>query len=176
MIGHFSSGRFTSFFVLSSASMAKEQDILNVSLILNKGHSRTRSSAGSAVIEIIPTSGMESSTSSVPRYVHGNTWLHTGMWSMVRRFAIQRPVGQQGAIHVHNLHSALGGRTFSENIHQAETEIPHLPANGQHNHCDIYQQNGRHTPKHPIKLGVQTLIMVLSEGYHTVCRTPSRNS
>ena len=66
----------------------------------------------------------------------------------------------------------LGGSTCDENIHQAEPEPPHLPANGQHICCDIYQQNERHTLKHPIEHGVQPLAMVPSEGHHTVCRAP----
>ena len=45
------SGYSTSPFVVSSASTAEERDIPDVSLILNKGHSGTRSSAGSAVVE-----------------------------------------------------------------------------------------------------------------------------
>ena len=155
------SGHSTSPIVLSSASAAKEQDILDISLILNKGHSGTRSSAGSAVVEgSSQRVEWEGNTSSVPRCVHGNRCLPTGMGSTMRRFAIWRPVDRQGAIHAHKLPGALGGNVRGENICQTEAEPPHSPTNGQHNCCGIYQQNGRHTLKHPIEHGVQPLAMV----------------
>ena len=60
----------------------------------------------------------ESSTSSAPRYVHGNRHLSTGMGSMMWRLAIRRPVDQQGAIHAHKLPGTLGGafavKTFAK--------------------------------------------------------------
>ena len=172
-----SSGRSTSPFVLSPASAAKERDIPDVSLILNKGHSGTGSSAGSALVEgSSQRVEWKGSTSPVSRYVHGNRCLPTGMGSMMQRFAIRRAVDQQGAVHAHKLPGALGGSVCSENICQAEPEPPHSPANGQHDCGGVYQQNGRHTLKHPIKHGVQPLAMVPSEGHHTVCRAPPRNS
>ena len=106
----------------------------------------------------------EGSTSSAPRYVHGNRCLPTGMGSTMRRFAIRRPVDQQGAIHAHKLPGALGGSICSENICQTGVEPPHSPTNGQHNCCGIYQQNRRHTFKHPIEHGVQPLAMLSSDG------------
>ena len=170
------SGHSTSPFVLSSASTAEERDIPDISLILNKGHSGTRSSAGSAVVEgSSQRVEWEGGTSSAPRYVHGNRCLPTGMGSTMRRFAIRRPVDQQGAIHAHKLPGALGGSVCGENVCQTEAEPPHSPTNGQHNCCGVYQQDGRHTFKHPIEHGVQPLAMVPSEGHHTVCRAPPRN-
>ena len=81
---------------------------------------------------------------------------------------------QQGAIHAHKLPGALGGSVCGD-VCQTEAEPPHSPTNGQHNCCGVYQQDGRHTFKHPIEHGVQPLAMVPSEGHHTVCRAPPRN-
>ena len=68
-----SSGRSTSSFVLPPASTAKEQGIPDVSFILNKGYSGTRSSAGSAVLEgSAQRVEWKGSTSPGSRYVHGN--------------------------------------------------------------------------------------------------------
>ena len=89
------SGHSTSPFVLSSVSTAEERDIPDISLILNKGHSGTRSSVGSAVVEGSSQQvEWEGSTSSAPRYVHGNRCFPTGMGSTMRGFAIRRPVDQ----------------------------------------------------------------------------------
>ena len=107
----------------------------------------------------------EGSTSSAPRYVDGNRCLPTGMGSTMRRFAIRRPVDHQGAIHAHKLLGALGGSVCGENICQTGAEPPHLPTNGQHNCCGIYQQDGRYTVKHPIEHGVQSLAMVPSRPF-----------
>ena len=158
-------GRSISSFVLPPAPMAKERGISDVSLIFNKGRSGTRSSAGFAVVEgSSQRVEWKGSASSGSGYVHGNGCLPAGMRSMMRRFAIRRAVDQQRVVYALKLPGTLGGSVCSENIRQAEPEPPHLPADGQHNHCGVCQQNGGHTIKHP------------SEWHHTVWRAPPRNS
>ena len=168
------SGHSTSSFVLPPASTAKERGFPDVTLILNKNRSGIKSSSGSAVVER-SSQRMEwkGNTSPGSGYVHGNGCLPAEMGSMMWRFAIRRAVDQQGAVHAHKLPGTLGGSVCSENIRQADPEPPHSPANGQHSHCGVCQQNRGHTLKHPIEHGVQPLAVVPSEGHHTVCRAPS---
>ena len=152
-------------------SVAKEKGILDVSLILNKSHSGTSSLAGSAVVE-----GSSRQVEWKGGTFPGSGCLPAGMGRTMWRFAIGRPVYQQGAVHAHKLPETLGESVCSENICQAEPEHPHLLANGRHNRCGVRQQNGGHTLKHPIEHGVQPLAVVPSEGHLTVCRVPPRNS